>query len=182
LGQAGRVRLRLYIVGEYDNINYEMDISCVLRKQRPAVEFLCQSADDRVFRSKTARKSAVGRIVYKLLIYDRYATLRGRCYEAKKCFFAADRGMRRGQPWSSGQRCDTAGAVSAVRGSGGADSAMRHRPGRRYFGSAPRLAQGILSTSCTAFEVSGQSLTRCLGRRRAPSGSVLKASASRSSS
>jgi hypothetical protein len=137
------------------------------------------------FGSKTARNSAagrVGRIVYKLLIYDRYATLRGRCYEAKKCFFAADRGMRRGQPWSSGQRRDTAGAASAVRGSDGADSAMRHRPGRRYFGSAPRLAQGILSTSCTAFEVSGQSLTRCLGWRRAPSGSVLKASASRSSS
>ena len=81
------------------------------------------------FGSKTARKSAAGkvfRIVYKLLIYNRYPTLRGRCYEAKKCFFAADRGMRRGQPRPSGQRRDTAGTVSAVRGS--ADSALRHRP------------------------------------------------------
>jgi hypothetical protein len=85
------------------------------------------------FGSKTARKSAagrVGRIVYKLLIYNLYLTLRGRCYEAKRCFFAADRGMRRGQPWPSGQRRDTAGAASAVRGSDGADSALRHRPGR----------------------------------------------------
>jgi len=137
------------------------------------------------FGSKTARKSAagrVGRIVYKLLIYNRYPTLRGRCYEAKKCFFAADRGMRRGQPWPSGQRRDTAGAASAVRGSDGADSALRHRPGRARLRIGTRSAQGILPTSCTAFAVSGQNLTRCLGRRRAPSGSAPKANASRFSS
>src|SRR5271167_1768581 len=47
---ASEVGLRLYIVGEYGNVNYEMDISCVLHKQRPAAEFPCQSAADRVFR------------------------------------------------------------------------------------------------------------------------------------
>jgi hypothetical protein len=47
---ASEVGLRLYIVGEYGNVNYEMDISCVLHKQRPADEFPCQSAADRVFR------------------------------------------------------------------------------------------------------------------------------------
>jgi hypothetical protein len=96
------------------------------------------------FGSKTARKSAAGRvgiIVYKLLIYNRYPTLRGRCYEAKKCFFAADRGMRRGQPWPSGQRRDTAGAASAVRGSDGADSALRHCPGRARLRIGTRSAQ-----------------------------------------
>ena len=44
------VGLRLYILGEYGNINYEIDISCVLHKQRPPAEFPCQSAADRVFR------------------------------------------------------------------------------------------------------------------------------------
>jgi hypothetical protein len=43
------VGLRLYILGEYGNINYEIDISCVLHKQRPPAEFPCQSAADRVF-------------------------------------------------------------------------------------------------------------------------------------
>jgi hypothetical protein len=169
------------------------------------------------FGSKTARKSAagrVGRIVYKLLIYNRYPTLRGRCYEAKKGFFAADSGMRRGQPWPSGQRRDTAGAPSAVWGSDGADSALRHCPGLvrraggpilrclksnltaisiwrlvsnrrcprveagRDFGSAPDWHRGILSTGRTAFAVSGEILTRCLGRRRGPSESAPKANAS----
>jgi hypothetical protein len=168
------------------------------------------------FGSKTARKSAagrVGRIVYKLLIYNRYPTLRGCCYEAKKCFFAADRGMRRGQPWPPGSAAIPPGAASAVRGSDGADSALRHCPGlvrpaggpilRRFRSGdlypciqpalpagpgrarppiVTRLAQGILPTSCTAFAVSGEILTRCLGRRRAPSGSAPKANANRFSS
>jgi hypothetical protein len=132
------------------------------------------------FGSKTARKSAagrVGRIVYKLLLCNRYLTLRGRCYEAKRCFFAADRGMRRGQPWPSGQRCDTVGAASAVRGSDGADSALRHCPLRARLRDRHRR---ILSTGRTA--LSGEIVTRCLGRRRGPSGSAPKANASRFSS
>src|SRR5271168_3229178 len=51
-----RSGLRLYIVGEYGNVNYEMDISCVLHKQRPAAEFPCQSAADRVFQLQNRPK------------------------------------------------------------------------------------------------------------------------------
>jgi hypothetical protein len=119
-----------FITSTCDNINYKM--GSFMRNEQAGGRLPNSPANPlptAFFGSKTARKSAagrVGRIVYKLLIYNRYPTLRGRCYEAKKCFFAADRGMRRGQPRRSGQRRDTAGTVSAVRGS--ADSALRHRP------------------------------------------------------
>ena len=93
--------------------------------------------------SKTAGKSAagrVGRIEYKLLIYNGYPTLRGRCYEAKKCFFAADRGMRHGRTWPPG----SAAIPPAPRGSDGADSALRHRPGRGATSDRARAARGSL--------------------------------------
>jgi hypothetical protein len=93
----------------------------------------------------SAPKSAagrVGRIVYKLLIYNQYPTLRGRCYEAKKCFFAADRGMpdvvSHGRPGS-------AAILPAPRRRCGALMARIPRCAtalaRRDFGSARRSAQ-----------------------------------------
>ena len=130
------------------------------------------------FGSKTVRNSAAGRvgqIVCKSLIYNGYPTLGGRSPEAKKYFFPAGREMRPSQPWPPAlhRRC---GALMAQ------IPCCATCPGRA------RLRIGIRSAQGNPFDrphrVRGQweILTRCLGRRRAPSGSAPKANARRSSS